>query len=129
MAIDFSQLKDQVPIKNLYIVHHLKKKDIWQKKTYILHFLKHLFFFVVSCLSIGLLTRVFIYFSIFLTTITKSLSTCFFKIVIPYVLKYVINHFLSFFFGLKAWTRLLKQSKHLMIWRFPLSTSLPSCTQ
>jgi len=32
MAIDFSQLNDQGPIKSLYIIHHLKKKDIWQKK-------------------------------------------------------------------------------------------------
>jgi hypothetical protein len=114
MAIHFLQLKDQGPIENLSTTHHLKKKDSQQNIIWILHFLKHLFFFVVSFFSIGLITQVFIYFSKTLTIITKSLSTCFFKIVIPYVLKYVISHFLSFVFGLKAWTRLLKKNKHLM---------------
>jgi len=67
MAIDFSQLKNQDFVKNLYVVHLLFKK-IFNKKNLNIALLETFFFFVDS-FSNGPLVRTFISSSIFLTII------------------------------------------------------------
>jgi hypothetical protein len=56
MAIDFSQLKDQGPIKSLYIIHHLKKR-IFDRIFFDISFPKTFFFLLLVVFQLVFLLK------------------------------------------------------------------------
>ncbi len=117
----FNNQKGKV-LQKLLLLHIFFKRIFCTKKLWYFR-VRHIWPFFASYFSSIFLNGEFISSSNLFASTIWSASTCFFKVVMPFFIKYVIVPFLSFVLRLYE-TKFTWQFIHLMIWGLLPSTML-----